>query len=59
MFRFFENLVDPYGEYEQTDRPPSRLWPFLKEYARPFARVFWVTGLLSVVVAVVEIWLIA
>ncbi len=59
MFRFFETLVDPYGEYEQTDRPPSRLWPFLKEYARPFARIFWVTGVLSVVVAVVEIWLIA
>jgi len=59
MFRFFENLVDPYGLYEQTDRPPTRLWPFLRDYARPFARVFWVTGILSVVVAVVEIWLLS
>ena len=59
MFRFFENLVDPYGPYEQTDRPPTRLWPFLRDYARPFARVFWVTGILSVVVAVVEIWLLS
>ena len=59
MFRFFEGLVDPYGPYEQTDTPPTRLWPFLKGYARPFARVFWITGILSVVVAVVEIWLLA
>ena len=59
MFRFFENLVDPYGAYEQTDHPPARLWPFLKQYARPFTRVFWITGVLSVIVAVVEIWLIA
>ncbi|SDE63525.1 ABC transporter ATP-binding protein [Limimaricola pyoseonensis] len=59
MFRFFETLVDPYGPYEQTDQPPTRLWPFLRGFARPFARVFWITGILAVVVAVVEIWLLA
>jgi ATP-binding cassette subfamily B multidrug efflux pump len=58
VFRFFENLVDPYVDYAETDRPPTRLWPFLKEYSRPFAGVFAVTGLMSVVVAAVEVWLI-
>ena len=40
MFRFFEGLVDPYVEYEQTDTPPRRLWPFLREYVLPFRAVF-------------------
>ncbi len=59
MFRFFENLVDPYCDYPETDRPPTRLWPFMREYARPFTRVFWVTAILSVIVAAVEIGLIS
>lgn len=59
MFRFFENLVDPYEAYAEEDRPPTRLWPFLKTYARPFKRVFWAAGIMSVVVALVEVWLIA
>ncbi|MEO0701347.1 MAG: ABC transporter ATP-binding protein [Pseudomonadota bacterium] len=59
MFRFFENLVDPYVPYTENDRPPTRLWPFMREYCRPFTRVFTYAGLMSVVVATVEIWLIA
>ncbi|WP_281981148.1 ABC transporter ATP-binding protein [Thalassorhabdomicrobium marinisediminis] len=59
MFRFFENLVDPYAPYAQADIPPKRLWPFLKAYARPFRRVFWAAGIMSVIVASVEIALIA
>ncbi|MEL7106338.1 MAG: ABC transporter ATP-binding protein [Pseudomonadota bacterium] len=59
MFRFFENLVDPYVDYPETDRPPTRLWPFLRDYARPFNRVFIVTSVLTIVVAAVEIGLIA
>jgi ATP-binding cassette subfamily B multidrug efflux pump len=58
MFRFFENLVDPYATYPQNDTPPTRLFPFLIDYMRPFRRVFWITGALSVIVAVVEIWLL-
>ncbi len=58
MFRFFEGLVDPYVAYEQTDTPPRRLWPFLKEYMLPFRAVFAVTGLLSVLVAMSEVALI-
>lgn len=59
MFKFFERLVDPYTAYQETDTPPQRLWPFLRDYARPFERIFAVTGALSIVIAFVEIWLIA
>ena len=59
MFRFFENLVDPYCDYPIEDRPPTKLWPFLKAYAQPFRSLFVITGLLTMLVAFVEIWLIA
>lgn len=58
MFRFFENLVDPYVAYEEKDVPPRRLLPFLIDYARPFRRVFVVTAVLKMVVAMVEVGLI-
>ncbi|PJI85844.1 ATP-binding cassette subfamily B multidrug efflux pump [Yoonia maricola] len=58
MFRFFEGLVDPYVPYKETDTPPQRLYPFLRDYAEPFKRVFWITGLTSIVIAIVEIWLL-
>lgn len=58
MFRFFENLVDPYVSYPEEDRPPTELWPFLKAYAYPFRYVFFWTAILSVVVAAIEIGLI-
>jgi ATP-binding cassette, subfamily B, multidrug efflux pump len=58
VFRFFENLVDPYIAYEETDRPPTRLWPFMRAYAKPFHKVFALTAVMSIVVASVEIWLI-
>ncbi|MBI1417200.1 MAG: ATP-binding cassette domain-containing protein [Limimaricola sp.] len=59
MFKFFETLVDPYGPYVENDAPPRRLLPFLREFAQPFHKVFWVTGIMSVIVAAVEIWLIS
>jgi ATP-binding cassette subfamily B multidrug efflux pump len=58
VFRFFEGLVDPYAAYAQSDSPPRRLWPFLKEYVQPFRAVFAVTFLLSVVIAASEIVMI-
>ena len=58
MFRFFERLVDPYAAYAETDTPPQKLWPFMLEYSRPFKRVFWMAGIMSLVVAAGEIWLI-
>ncbi|MEM8632704.1 MAG: ABC transporter ATP-binding protein [Pseudomonadota bacterium] len=58
MFRFFENMVDPYVPYDEVDRPPTRLWPYLAEYARPFHRVFAYATLGSIVVAFMEVGLI-
>ncbi|MCB6178018.1 ABC transporter ATP-binding protein/permease [Rhodobacter sp. Har01] len=58
MFAFFENLVDPYGPYEQTDTPPRKLWPFLKGYVRPFRKVFAATAVLSVVAAFADVALL-
>ncbi|MGJ8611819.1 MAG: hypothetical protein ACSHWY_12030 [Octadecabacter sp.] len=45
MFRFFENLIDPCEAYRQGDALPTRIWPFVMAYARPFTRVFWAAGL--------------
>ncbi|EPX77473.1 ABC transporter ATP-binding protein [Litoreibacter arenae] len=58
MFRFLENLVDPYGPYDEVDAPPRKLWPFLKSYSQPFKKVFIWAALLSLMVAVVEVGLI-
>ena len=58
MLRFFENLVDPYCDYAQTDRPPTGLWPFMLEYCRPFYRIFWLAAFMSFVVAASELGLI-
>ncbi|TNF20136.1 MAG: ABC transporter ATP-binding protein [Rhodobacteraceae bacterium] len=58
MFKFFENLVDPYCAYDQTDHPPRTLRAFLWDYSQPFKQVFALAALLSVLVAGVEIGLI-
>ncbi|MGX9356046.1 ABC transporter ATP-binding protein [Roseobacteraceae bacterium S113] len=58
MFRFFENLVDPYAPYEEKAAPPRKLWPFMRDYCAPFKTVFIWAGVLSIVVAAVEIGLI-
>jgi ATP-binding cassette subfamily B multidrug efflux pump len=58
MFRYFENLVDPFVAYEETDTPPTRLWPFMLDYSQPFMRVFFWAALISVIVAAVEVGLI-
>ena len=59
MFRWFEGLVDPYVPYKESDTPPKRLYPFLRAYAEPFKKVFWVTGISAVIIAVIEIWLLS
>ena len=58
MFSFFETLVDPYAPYERTDAPPRRLWPYLRDFVRPFRPVFAVTGVFSVLTAFTEVALI-
>ncbi|MCU0827860.1 MAG: ABC transporter ATP-binding protein/permease [Tabrizicola sp.] len=58
MFRFFENLVDPYQPYAETDTPPTRLWPFLKDYVQPFRGVFVWAALFSVGNAILDVGMI-
>jgi ATP-binding cassette, subfamily B, multidrug efflux pump len=58
MLRFFENLVDPYQPYAETDTPPRKLWPFLQDYVRPFKKVFWATGFFALLNAVFDTALI-
>ncbi|CUH79594.1 ABC transporter ATP-binding protein [Tropicibacter naphthalenivorans] len=58
MFRFFENLVDPYTEYAANDTPPQRLLPFLLQYTQPFRGIFVLAALMSIAVASVEVGLI-
>ena len=58
MFRFFENLVDPYVAYREKDHPPQGLWPFLRDYAQPFKKVFALAGLMAILVAAIEVGLI-
>jgi len=58
VFRFFENLVDPYGPYDEKNTPPTQLLPFMLDYMQPFKKVFGYTALMSVVVASIEIGLI-
>ena len=58
MFRYFENLVDPFQAYPEKDAPPTQLLPFLLDYTRPFNRLFVWTAILSVIVAAIEVGLI-
>ena len=58
MFKFLENLVDPYASYEETDTPPTKLFPFMWEYSKPFKAVFALTAVMSLIVASVEVGLI-
>lgn len=58
MFRFFENLVDPYAPYAETDTPPRRLVSFLNDHVRPFRAVFVATALAKAATAMTEVGLI-
>lgn len=58
MFRFFENLVDPYASYTETDAPSRRLFAFLKDHARPFRGVFVATALAKILTALTEVGLL-
>ncbi|MBL4929119.1 ABC transporter ATP-binding protein [Fuscibacter oryzae] len=58
MFRFFENLVDPYQSWAQTDTPPRKLWPFLRDYIHPFRKVFAFTALVAIANGALDIALI-
>ena len=58
MFRFFENLVDPFSNYQELDNPPNTVRSFLISYTKPFLGVFIITGLVATLAAASEIYLI-
>ena len=58
MFKFFEGLIDPYAAYPQTDTPPRKLWPFLRDYVRPFRGVFAVTAVVATLNSAFDVGLI-
>ncbi|MEM1073655.1 MAG: ABC transporter ATP-binding protein [Pseudomonadota bacterium] len=58
MLRFFENFVDPYADYIETDVPPRKLWPFLWSFSGQFRTLFWWAAAMSIVVAAIEVSLI-
>ena len=59
MFRFFENLVDPYTPYEDDMDPPSGLMQYLVYHTKPFRSLFLITGIATILAAVFEIFLLA
>lgn len=61
MYRFFENLVDPFAPAKdaKADRmPPDKLWPFVKLHLRPFRHLLPWMALVGLVVAIMESGLI-
>ena len=58
MFRFFENLVDPFQPYQDFETRPKTLPAFLHQYLKPFYGVFVWAGLFSIIAALVELVLI-
>ncbi len=57
MFRYFENLVDPFSP-QQQGTPPSALWPFMKSQFGPFKKWMVWMALTGVLVALIETGLI-
>ncbi|QDL92317.1 ABC transporter ATP-binding protein [Paroceanicella profunda] len=57
MFRFFENLVDPFAPFPERT-PPGRLWPFLWSHLRGYRKLLIVMACTGLVVAFMETGLI-
>ena len=57
MFRYFENLVDPFKPFDEKT-PPAHLWAYIKTQAAPFRRVLPWLALSGIAVALTESGLI-
>ena len=57
MFRYFENLVDPFKSFDEKT-PPAHLWAYIKTQAAPFRRILPWIALSGVAVALMEAGLI-
>ena len=58
MFRFFENFVDPFCDYAQTNTPPTKLLPFLRQYCQPFYGAMALTFVVSLFLCGIELGMI-
>ena len=58
MFRFFENFVDPFCDYAQTNTPPTKLLPFLRQYCQPFYGAMALSFLASLFLGGIELGMI-
>ena len=58
MFRFFENLIDPYQRYDERAEFPDRLIPFYLNLLWPARWMIATSMALGLVIAVVEVMLI-
>ena len=54
MFRYFENLIDPYQGYDETAEIPRRLLPFLRRFLWPARKVIGIGMALGLVSALAE-----
>jgi ATP-binding cassette, subfamily B, multidrug efflux pump len=57
MFRFFENLIDPFAPSD-TATPPASVWAYLRSHYGNFGRCMWWMAATGVVVALIETGLI-
>jgi len=57
MFRFFENLVDPFKPFDAVT-PPKALWPYLRSQFAPFRKLMVWMALTGILVAIIETGLI-
>ncbi|MCJ8324415.1 MAG: ABC transporter ATP-binding protein [Rhizobiales bacterium] len=58
MFKFFENLVEPYPAEEPTE-PPQGLWAFCNHYTKGLWPLLLLMAFLTAVIAVIEVNLYA
>lgn len=58
MYKFFENLVDPYVDDHDAEVPPARVMPFLMRFAKPFRYLIILNILVSGLAAAAEVGLI-
>ena len=57
MFRFFENLVNPFQKFSAVT-PPKELWPYMKSHFGPYYKLMVWMALLGATVALMETGLI-
>ena len=58
MYRFFENLVNPYAE-RSVGTPPRNIIAFMRSEMQPFRRIIPFILFMSFAVAIMETWLIS